>query len=124
MEEQRTVLVVDDSDEVRDVLTVLLEDEGYKVMPVEDGEMALLMSRRLQPALITLDIGLPRLNGREILELLKADPDTASIPVLILSGQPGTSDLTSLPGPVAFLAKPFEVDEMQQLVSSLIDGSR
>lgn len=119
-EAQRTVIVVDDSDEVRDVLTQLLEGEGYKVLPVEDGETALLMTKRVQPALITLDIHLPREDGHEILRRLKADPATSSIPVLVVSGQANLPELGDRLGADGILAKPFDLTDMQRLVSSLI----
>jgi CheY-like chemotaxis protein len=119
-EAQRTVIVVDDSDEVRDILTQLLEGEGYKVLPVEDGETALLMTRRVRPALITLDIHLPREDGHEILRRLKANPDTSAIPVLVVSGQADLLELGDRLGADAILAKPFDLADMQRLVSSLI----
>lgn len=119
-EAQRTVIVVDDSDEVRDILTQLLEGEGYKVLPVEDGETALLMTKRVQPALITLDIHLPREDGHEILRRLKADPATSSIPVLVVSGQANLPELGDRLGADGILAKPFDLTDMQRLVSSLI----
>lgn len=120
MEDRQTIIVVDDSDEVRDVLTLLLEDEGYRVLPVEDGETALLMSKRLHPVLITLDIGLPRQNGRQVLERLKADPETSTIPVLVISGQADARQFMASSGADAILAKPFEMAEMQGLVRNLI----
>ena len=122
MEERRTVIVVDDSDEIRDVITLLLEQEGYKVLPVEDGETALMMSKRLLPALITLDLGLPGQNGQEILRRLKSDPETSVIPVLVVSGQADVQHLLGDCGADAILGKPFDIDEMQRIVSSLIQN--
>lgn len=119
-EAQRTVIVVDDSDEVRDILTQLFEGEGYRVLPVEDGETALLMTKRVRPSLITLDIHLPREDGHEILRRLKADPDTSAIPVVVISGQADLLELGDRLGADGILAKPFDLTDMQQLISSLI----
>ena len=119
-EERRTVIVVDDSDEVREVLTTLLEDQGFRVLPVEDGTTALLMTRRIQPALVTLDLGLPREDGREILRRLKADPTTAAIPVLVVSGRLDVDEETRMLGAGGVLHKPFELDEVERLVTSLV----
>ena len=124
VEDRPTVIVVDDSDDVRDILTLLLEDEGYRVMPVEDGETALMMTRLMRPSLITLDLGLPRADGQEILRRLKSDPDTSNIPVLIVSGMGSSVDRMLAAGADGILTKPFDLDEMQRLVTSLIEKDR
>lgn len=121
---QPTVIVVDDSDEVRDVLTLMLEAEGYKVLPVEDGETALLMTKRMQPALITLDIRLPREDGAEILRHLKSDPETSAIPVIVITGQSNLREEVLASGADGVLMKPFELEEMQRLVSTLVPQAR
>lgn len=121
--DRRTVIVVDDSDQIRDVLTLLLEGEGYQVLPVEDGETALIMTKLLSPALITLDLGLPGEDGAKILGRLKADPDTSHIPVVVVSGQPNMPTLQGSPAPDGILTKPFELDDVQRLVSELIRRS-
>ncbi|MDQ3856049.1 MAG: response regulator [Chloroflexota bacterium] len=122
MDEHPTVMVVEDSDHVRDVLTLFLEDEGYKVVPVENGEDALLMGKRLLPALITLDLGLPHLDGREILSRLRSDPETAGIPVLIVSAQLTTELEAWTNQRVAYVGKPFEFTEIQRKVEDLLSG--
>lgn len=119
-DDQRTVIVVDDSDEIRDVLTLLLEDEGYRVLPVEDGATALLMTRRFNPSLITLDIGLPHEDGREILRQLKSAPDTRSIPVIVVTGQENAREQIQLLGADGILLKPFELHDVRALVGSLL----
>ncbi len=119
-DEQRMVIVVDDSDEVRDVLTMLLEGEGFRVLPVEDGESALIMARRARPALITLDIRLPGEDGAEVLRRLKSDPDTSDIPVIVLSGQDNMGEIGESLGADGVLGKPFELEDVQNLVRSLM----
>ncbi len=121
---QPTVIVVDDSDEIRDVLTLMLESEGYRVLPVEDGETALLMTKRVQPALITLDIRLPREDGGEVLRQLKADPHTAAIPVIVITGQSDLKDSVLRDGADGVLMKPFDLEEMQDLVHLLASQVR
>ncbi len=121
--ERRTVIVVDDSDQIRDVLTLLLEGEGYQVLPVEDGETALMMTKLLSPALITLDLGLPGEDGAQILWKLKSDPATSHIPVVVVSGQPNMPVLEGSLAPDGVLTKPFDLNDVQQLVSELIQRS-
>jgi DNA-binding response OmpR family regulator len=125
MTQQRdTVIVVDDSDEIRDLLTQLLEDEGYRVLAVEDGETALIMARRARPSLITLDLALPGENGEEVLRQLKADPETSGIPVLVVSGTDDAAERLRAAGAGGVLAKPFPLDEMQRLARALIAEGR
>lgn len=118
----RTVIVVDDSDDTRDMLTLILEQEGYRVLPVEDGATAITMSRHLRPALITLDMRLPGVGGEEVLRRLKGDPETADIPVLVISGlavttRSGASDCAD-----AVLRKPFEIEDLRRAVTMLVAG--
>ncbi|MBA2364376.1 MAG: response regulator [Chloroflexia bacterium] len=119
-DKRRTVIVVDDSDQIRDVLTLLLEGEGYRVLPVEDGETALMMTKLLNPALITLDLGLPGEDGAQILRRLKTDPETSHIPVVVVSGQTNMPAIEGSFAPEGILTKPFELDDIQKLVSDLI----
>ncbi len=120
-DEPRTVIVVDDSDEIRDVLTLILEDEGYRVLPVEDGATALMMSKRIHPALITLDLGLPNEDGTQILRQLKSDPHTSTIPVLVVTGRPNVGEQERDLGADAVLLKPFELTEIQDLITKLVN---
>ncbi len=120
-DEPRTVIVVDDNDEIRDVLTLILEDEGYRVLPVEDGATALMMSKRIHPALITLDLGLPHEDGTQILRQLKSDPYTSTIPVLVVTGRPNVGEQEMGLGADAVLLKPFELIEIQDLVTKLVN---
>jgi CheY-like chemotaxis protein len=115
---------VDDSDDVREVLTVLLEGEGLRVLPIEDGETAMLMTRRVRPVLITLDIRLPHEDGGELLRRLKSDPETSDIPVVLVSGHSSMHELGESLGADATVAKPFDIEEMQQLVRSLVERAR
>ncbi len=115
-----TVIVVEDSDEVRDVLTFLLEEEGYNVLPIEDGETALVMCRRVRPALVTLDIGLPGPDGREVLRRLKADPETSSIPVLVLTGMDELVASVTEQGADAVLVKPVDLNDLRRAMAALL----
>jgi CheY-like chemotaxis protein len=80
-----TVLVVDDDPVARDILQNFLESEGYTVATAVDGEDGLHKARELRPALITLDVIMPRSDGWTVLQSLKEDPELADIPVLMVS---------------------------------------
>lgn len=80
---------------VEDSRTIRLENEraliraGYEVIPAEDGESALRLTREQVPDLILLDLLLPRMSGMDVLRRLKGDPATSNIPVVVVSGLSG-----------------------------------
>jgi CheY-like chemotaxis protein len=80
-----TVVVIDDDRRSVDLLTVYLEGVGLRVVSARDGETGLELVQGLQPAGVVLDIRLPGLDGWQVLESLKADPATATIPVVVVS---------------------------------------
>jgi len=80
-----TVLVVDDDETVRELMRRFLEREGYRVATASDGEEALRLARELRPAVITLDVLMPGLDGWDVLTRLKSDPELAAIPVVMVT---------------------------------------
>jgi signal transduction histidine kinase/CheY-like chemotaxis protein len=113
------VLVVDDQDEMRQLLRAPLEASGYSVIEAARGAEAVQLARYAQPAMITLDVMMPELDGYDVLRLLKADPITRDIPVLFLSAaQP--DPLAAPSGAAGYLIKPVEARELLQAVGRLI----
>ena len=82
---QRVVIVVDDDATVRDLLRKYIEALGYQVAVAESGEQCLLLAKKLRPDVITLDVLMPGMDGWMILSSLKADPELAAIPVIMVS---------------------------------------
>jgi len=123
----KKILVVDDEPGVRDILRVNLEGEGFAVYEAGDGEEALEEIARSNPDLIILDLMLPRLNGLEVLRRLETNPDTAGVPVIILSVRAGEFDVMHglEQGALEYLAKPFDplvVSEKVRLILDELDG--
>ena len=79
------VLVIDDDEAVRDLMQRSFGKDGYRVEVAADGRSGLEMARRLKPAVITLDVMMPSMDGWAVLNDLKADPATAGIPVVMLT---------------------------------------
>jgi CheY-like chemotaxis protein len=116
------VLVVDDDDVIRQLITVNLELEGFDVVTAVDGQDALEKVKDAQPRVITLDVMMPRLDGWEAAARLRSDPETAHIKVILLSARAQEADLQrgERIGVDAYLTKPFDPDELIDLVRRLM----
>lgn len=109
------ILVVDDEAAIAEVIGSVLEDEGYTVATVADGEAALALLRdgASRPCLAFLDLMMPGMNGWELREAMLADPSLASVPVVILSAFTA-GDMGSLRS-VAVIQKPFQLERIVEL---------
>src|SRR5262250_2888267 len=83
----RLALVVDDSMLIRHTVCRFLEERGFTVESASNGEEALPLARRILPNLIVTDMQMPKMGGSELITALKAQPETASIPVVIVAGK-------------------------------------
>ncbi len=123
---RRTVLVVDDEDSIRELIGVILELEGYRVVTAPDGATALRLAVEEHPDLITLDVMMPDIDGWEVSRRLCEDPRTAAIPVVIVSGKP-MEELESDPGRsrvATVLTKPFDFGAFTELVHRVLTMPR
>jgi CheY-like chemotaxis protein len=91
-ENKGEILVVEDTKASLILLTVLLADAGYQVREAINGELALWTVEQRQPELILLDIRMPGINGFEVCRRLKADPQTAGIPIIFMSALDAIED--------------------------------
>ena len=117
------VLVIDDDLHSRDLLTRALEGAGYQVVTASGGRRGVQLARKLHPALITLDILMPEIDGWTTLSELKADPDTRDIPVVMLSIAPD-EDRGYMLGAVESLTKPVERKLLHEVVNRYIERGR
>jgi CheY-like chemotaxis protein len=113
------VLLVDDDTYIRDVVTQLLEDEGYLVFGASNGQEALsaLHASLVSPCLILLDLMMPIMNGWDFREAQLADPALAAIPVVVLSADPGVATHARAIDAANFLLKPIDFDLLLELVA-------
>jgi len=102
------ILVVDDDQAVVELLGCTLQDAGYEVVTASD-DAALQVAHERQPSVILLDLVMPVMDGMEVSRRLRADPSTAHIPIIAMSGAPQL--LTALPVNDR-LAKPFGLDQL------------
>jgi DNA-binding response OmpR family regulator len=117
-----TVLVIEDDPAIGNMLSTLLAVEGYRPILVVDGGDGLARARTLRPALITLDLSLPTLDGIQVLDRLDEDADVRT-PVIIVSAY--TDRLTSAHRArvSAILTKPFEIDTLLNCIRAALGGA-
>jgi diguanylate cyclase (GGDEF)-like protein len=108
------ILIVDDVPDNLRVLSTLLNHNGYKVRSVIKGSMALRVAKAGFPDVILLDINMPEMNGYEVCEHLKSDPDTQDIPVIFLTALDEVIDKVKAfqVGGVDYITKPFQLEEV------------
>ncbi len=118
--EKPKILVVDDEPDILRLLQIHLSKENYNVCSAKSGEEALKMAKKLKPDLITLDILLGGINGLEVLRMLKNDPKTNNIPVILLSVYPNDERIDQL-GVANFLTKPINIEKLIQSIGEVIN---
>lgn len=108
------ILIVDDIPDNLRVLGGILKEEGYKIRPVLNGELALQVAEKEKPELILLDIMMPAMDGYEVCRRLKANPELKDIPVIFISALNDTNNLVKAfeSGGVDYITKPFQAAEV------------
>ncbi len=120
------ILIVDDTPANLRLLAQMLTEQGYKVRPVPNGRLALNAVKAAHPDLILLDIKMPDMDGYAVCERLKADSQTADIPVIFISAMDQTQDKLKAfaAGGVDYVTKPFQLDEVLARVRTHLDLRR
>ncbi|MBD3401832.1 response regulator [candidate division GN15 bacterium] len=111
-----TILVVDDEQMMRDLLTKILSRDGYRILTAEDGQAALEMLDQHQIDLIISDMKMPRLNGFELLKIVKKDYPTIGMIMMTAYGDTYTVKDALLLGADEYLTKPFKSFEVSLIV--------
>lgn len=114
------ILVIDDDEAVRSMMRRSLISEGYQVVTATDGEEGLKLAKEKKPSAITLDIVMPILDGWEVLSRLKSDPETESIPVIMVSVMADRSESLAL-GVEDCLVKPVDLGRLSRVVRRVTD---
>lgn len=124
--EKQRVLVVDDDPRILSVVGRMLAAGPYEVLTAQDGSVGFEMARTHRPALIILDVAMPKLDGYGVCALLQDDPRTSAIPVLMLTGLAETDEVIRGldAGADAYVTKPFSVPELLARAGNLIERSR
>lgn len=122
MSEQRLILIADDDEDILALVKAVLERSGHEVMAVGNGAEALASVRARRPDLAVLDITMPHVDGLEVLRRLRADAETAALPVVLLSAQAQEADVVRgfATGASAYVKKPFSPRELAARVAELL----
>ncbi|MEO8083193.1 MAG: response regulator, partial [Ardenticatenales bacterium] len=116
----KTVVYIEDNYHNRRLVRKILSASGYTVVEAEDGLSGLAMVRELRPPMVLLDIGLPDIDGLEVVRQIRADAAVAGIPVIAISASAmrGDRELFLAAGCDDYLAKPIKVSELLHLVET------
>jgi DNA-binding response OmpR family regulator len=125
VEETPRVLVVDDDEPIRRMLTMSLELDGFEVASASDGLEAIIQVGLFCPDVVVLDIMMPRMDGLTALGHLRRQPETADIPVVLLSAKADSTDIAIgiRAGASDYVTKPFDADDLVSRIRSVITPS-
>ena len=118
----KKIMVIDDEPYIARVIKFKLEQEGYTVFSANDGLTGLEKIRQEKPDLVLLDVMMPGLTGYEVCQKIKADPQLASIPVVILTakGQERDREEGLSVGASDYITKPFSPNRLLELVRNMV----
>lgn len=126
-ESKKKILLVEDEEFLRDLLSTRISKEGYKILHAKDGAEALKIAKTEKPDGVLLGLVLPGISGFDVLMELKKDHETAAIPVVILSNLGEKEDIErgKKLGAVDYLVKAnFSIDEVIERVNTFFDGKK
>ena len=118
--QRKSLLVVEDDPAIAELLTAIVEDAGCEAIWAADGSTALRLAREARPCLITLDLGLPGLDGRAMLRALRADPATAHIAVVVISAFVHALPADERRAAAAVIQKPFDLEEVIRVIDGIL----
>ena len=126
-EAKKTVLIVEDEEDLVAFLKMLLEDQGYRTVSAMDGEEGLKLALAERPDLVSLDLTMPRHSGVRLYRELKSNEETAGIPVVIVTGVPGEmkrllEEKELVNHPEAYFEKPIDQAEFLATIRRILEG--
>ena len=121
---KKTILLVEDNERNRKLVRTVLEFRGHEVVECGDGEGALPLAREHRPALVLMDIQLPKLDGISALRQLRADAETAAIPVIAVTASvtSGERERVIAAGFNGYISKPIDVATFGDTIDRALAG--
>jgi len=119
----KRILAVDDNDDILEVLRYILEDSGYVVDTLADGQYLFDTIKKHTPDLILLDIMLGNMDGRKLCKEIKSHEDTRHIPVIMVSASHNIAETIKKDGPDDFVAKPFDLNVLLNAIQTQLTSA-
>ncbi|MCL4265458.1 MAG: response regulator [Anaerolineae bacterium] len=118
------VLVVDDEDMTRKLLRLMLERDGFTILEAEDGQQALEVIAESKPDIVILDVMMPNMDGFTTCQELRSQPETATLPIILLSARSQTEAVQAglESGADRYMTKPISKPELVQTITELLSG--
>jgi two-component system, OmpR family, alkaline phosphatase synthesis response regulator PhoP len=113
----KTILVCDDDNSILEVIQIVLEDQGHKVITRSSGKGIQKVVKESSPDIILLDIWMPGMDGKEVTKLLKRDKSTANIPIILISALNNAGSISQDVGADGYISKPFEIRDLINTIS-------
>ncbi|MDD5382455.1 MAG: response regulator [Candidatus Margulisbacteria bacterium] len=116
----KKILIIEDYPATTEMIENILKTEGFQVITAPDGPAGLKQARSGKPDLILLDIMMPEMSGFEVLEKLKAERETAKIPVIIISVRASEENIAQGKelGAIEYMSKPFDPFKLVEIVKT------
>lgn len=125
-EPSKTILVVDDNEDIRGLLSLVLQNEGYEVHTAEDGAQALEKTYEIKPDLVLLDVMMPGLSGLEVLSTIREHKDKKvnQVPIMMITAKSTIDDIDAAVelGASSYIVKPFRPANLAEKVQAIFDG--
>jgi DNA-binding response OmpR family regulator len=118
----KKILIIDDELEIRSLLSTFLEKKGFAALTAESGKEGIDLANQLKPDLILLDINMPGMDGFAVLVKIKKSKETASIPVIMLTGR--IDEIAKISASALscedYIGKPFELEDLLGKINKII----
>jgi len=117
-----TILIADDSSDIRTIMRYMLTDLGFAVVEAADGNQAVRLARQCQPVLILLDLCMPGIDGWEVAARLRADPALEEVPIMAMTAYHVSAAIRAAlhAGCQHVVTKPFDLHEMSRQIAALM----
>jgi len=115
-------VIIEDIKTVADLMKIHLDHQGFETHTTQSGVDGIRMVKELLPDVVLLDLGLPDIDGRQVCADLKRNPETAHIPIVVVTAKSGDVEriLTRVTGADAFLSKPFHLKELTEKIRDVM----
>lgn len=119
------ILIIEDNQKNLKLIRDVLQFHGYTTLEAETAEIGIELARKLQPALILMDVQLPGMDGREALKILKSDAGTQHIPIIALTAfaMKGDRERLLAEGFDGYVSKPIDIKEISQVIERYLSGT-